>query len=72
MCGIAASFHMSLEFSLEVETCLSEEIPTQCLHDVLQWEKSELKFQFHRAWSGYHPYISMGIEIIHDFPDQKL
>lgn len=57
MCRIAASLHMSSEFSLEAETCLSREVPTQCLCDglaVSQWEKSDLKYQFHKAWSGYN------------------
>lgn len=35
MSRIAASFHMFSEFSLEVEICLSREIPTQCLCDGL-------------------------------------
>lgn len=73
---IAASLHMSSEFSLEAETCLSREVPTQCLCDVLavsQWEKSELKYQSYRAWSGLqHPCVSTGTEIGQDFPDQEL
>lgn len=68
---IAASLHMFSEFSLEVETCLNSELPTQCLCDGLaesQWEKLELKYQFQRAWSGYNTHIfQWGLRSFRDF-----